>query len=287
MRRTPLPEARRGQLHELLGQGRCIRAVEAHSGLSALVASGATCRDDDGRVVQFDAIWSSSLTISAAQGLPDCELDGIERRLDIIQEVLHATDRPVIVDGDTGGEPVNFAHVCARLERMGASAVVVEDKQHPKRNSLIDAAHHLADPDEFAAKIRLGRSVLQSDDFIVFARLESLIAGADVDDALARAETYLLAGADGVMIHSKARDPEPVFAFLDGYRDLSARLGFRRPVICVPTAYNAVTADALHARGANIWACTSSMDTFTRSFSGVSSTLRMASRVAASLITAS
>lgn len=247
-----LPDVRRASLRSLLERAQGVRIIEAHNGLSALIAS-TSCLETDSDRLEFDGLWVSSLTSSAAKGLPDIELGSFERRLETIEEIVQVTRKPVIVDGDTGGEAVHFEYLCSKLERIGVSAVVIEDKQYPKRNSLSgDATHTLEDPHLFAAKIWRGRSALLSDDFMVFARLESLIANQGVEDALARARLYLQAGADGIMIHSKDRTIDQVYAFLERYHDLCAELGFRRPLICVPTTYNSVTDHNLFQRGANI-----------------------------------
>jgi phosphoenolpyruvate phosphomutase len=177
----------------------------------------------------------------------------MERRLATIEEICNVTNKPLIVDGDTGGEAVNFAYLCNRLEMHGVSAVVVEDKMYPKRNSLsAEATHHLEDPRVFAEKIRRGKSVLLSDDFLIFARLESLIAKQGVEDALMRTRVYLEAGADGIMIHSQARTVEEVFFYLQGYDQLCQELGYRKPVICVPTTYNMVRDEELFEHGVNV-----------------------------------
>lgn len=253
LRYKVLPDTRRTLLKNLLKYNKGIRVVEAHNGLSAIVACTASyCRDEHQRI-GFDGIWVSSLTSSASQGIPDCELNNIERRLETIEEIVNATGKFIIVDGDTGGESINFEYTCNRLESMGVSAIVIEDKEYPKRNSLsAEATHHLEDPNIFAEKIRRGKNILLSNDFMIFARLESLIAGMGIEDALMRARIYLQAGADGIMIHSKERTANEIYAFLDRYDDLCSELGFRKPVICVPTTYNTVTDEELFQHGANI-----------------------------------
>ncbi|MCA9690742.1 MAG: isocitrate lyase/phosphoenolpyruvate mutase family protein [Myxococcales bacterium] len=252
LERAALPTHKRGALASALAAGRKLRAIEAHSGLSALVAGRAAVGEGPDRR-EFDAFWISSLTSSASKGIPDVELHGLDRRLDTIAEIALVTDKPLIVDGDTGGEPVQFEYTCRKLEQLGVSAVIIEDKCWPKRNSLsADANHVLAAPEGFADKIRRGRAARLGEDLLVFARLESLIAGLGVDDALLRARIYLDAGADGLMIHSRDRAPDPIFAFLDGYAELCSELGYRRPVVCVPTAYDGVTSTELFARGADI-----------------------------------
>ncbi|CUX03985.1 isocitrate lyase/phosphoenolpyruvate mutase family protein [Rhizobium pusense] len=244
-----LPEKRRAKLQQLLSAGALVRAIEAHSGISALISSETSGVGNGHEGRRFDALWLSSLTSSAARALPDMELYALERRLELVDEILSATSKPLIVDGDTGGDPTAFEYLCARLESAGVSAVVIEDKQHPKRNSLsLSSTHVLEDPVTFGQKIYRGREALLSEDFRIFARLESLIAGETVEDALRRARVYLEHGAHGVMIHSKERGPTSVFEFLDRFRGE----GFTQPVICVPTTYNNVRAQDLHARGASI-----------------------------------
>jgi phosphoenolpyruvate phosphomutase len=247
-----LPEQRRPQLRTRLAEGRNLRLIEAHSGLSALV--GGTAQLSTGvDALEFDGLWVSSLTSSAARGLPDMEMHIVERRLELIEEIAAVTGKIIVVDGDTGGDTETFAYLCARLEAIGVSAVVIEDKQHPKRNSLsLSSEHVLEEPARFADKIRATKPLLRSPDFQIFARLESLIAGESVADALARARTYLLGGADGIMIHSKSRDPGSIYEFLRDYRTLCAGLGIDRPVMCVPTTYNSVTAQSLFDHGARI-----------------------------------
>ena len=244
-----LPELRRGKLQSLLAAQSTVRCIEAHSGLSALICNGASVLNGNGTPSEFDALWVSSLTGSASRGLPDMEMYVLERRLDLIDEVCQASVKPIIVDGDTGGEPATLEYFCNRLEKMGVSAIVIEDKRNPKRNSLsLESNHVLEDAEVFARKISRARSALQTDCFMIFARLESLIAGETVNEALHRAEVYLASGAHGVMIHSKDREPRLIFEFLKRYR----AAGLKRPVICVPTTYNSIRAQELFDQGAQI-----------------------------------
>lgn len=248
-----LPETRRSQLRVRLDRGDNLRLIEAHSGLSAIVGCTSQLAGTDAGDIQFDGVWISSLTSSASRGLPDMEMYILERRLELIEEIASVTSKVVIVDGDTGGEPSTLEYLCARLEAMGVCAVVVEDKQHPKRNSLsLDSSHVLEDPAVFSRKIARAKAALKSPDFLVFARLESLIAGESPSDALQRAHMYLLAGADGIMIHSKSRNPDTIYEFLTGYQALCHELRVNRPVMCVPTTYNMVTAKELFDRGVRI-----------------------------------
>lgn len=253
LRHRILPEKRRNELKALINSYRPIRIIEAHNGLSAIVASTTSILAQDSRSIEFDGLWVSSLTSSASKGLPDTELGSMERRLETIAEILSVTSKPLIVDGDTGGEAVNFEYFCSRLEFLGVSAVIIEDKKYPKRNSLsADASHALEEPEIFCNKIRRGREVLLSNDFMIFARLESLVVNQGVDDALIRARMYLEAGADGIMIHSTKATIDEVCLFLEGYKALSKEIGFRKPVICVPTTYNNVRVEEMFQHGVDI-----------------------------------
>jgi len=247
-----LPEHRRARLKSRLAAGDRLRLIEAHSGLSGIVGDSALWEASTG-TVQFDGLWLSSLTCSAIKGLPDVELNIMERRLETIDEVLTVTTKPVVVDGDTGGAEENFEYLCTKLESMGVSAVVIEDKTGPKRNSLSATARQILEtPETFGRKIRRGKETLRSSDFLIFARIESLIAGLDVHDAIERARCYLEYGADGILIHSRQRTPEQILEFLTAYRGLCDELGFRRPVLVVPTSYNLVTATTLFDAGVDI-----------------------------------
>jgi phosphoenolpyruvate phosphomutase len=248
-----LPEKRRGKLKKLLSERKGLHIMEAHNGLSALVASEVSIERQGGETLEFDGLWLSSLTDSASKGHPDTEVIGVDSRLMTIQEVLNVTNKPVIVDGDTGGEALHFEYLCSKLEAMGVSAVIIEDKQYPKRNSLEPGATQLLElPSVFATKLKRGREVLLSDDFMIIARLESLIANRGVEDAIFRAREYLEAGVDGIMVHSKEKIPDEILSFFEHYESLCDELGYRRPVVCVPTTYNVMTDEQLFNEGANI-----------------------------------
>ncbi len=228
------------------------RIMEAHSGLSAIIADTARV-NVDGEEKEFDGLWESSLTDSATKGLPDASIVGTESRIHTIDEILHVTSKPMIVDGDTGGEVSQFENLVAHLERRGVSAVIIEDKVFPKRNSLDpSASQQLEDPDVFANKIAAGKRTALSRDFLIIARIESLIAGTGLDDALRRAERYIEAGVDGIMIHSNRRNPDDLFAFAEAYALLCERLGRRPLLVSVPTTYNQHTDDELARLGFNI-----------------------------------
>lgn len=249
-----LPEDRRGRLKEMLRQGHLVRAIEAHNGLSGIIADNARIEGQDGddKVIrEFDAIWESSLTDSASKGHPDIEVISFDSRLHTINEILAVTHKPMIVDGDTGGDPNMFEYTVSKLERAGVSAIIIEDKVFPKRNSLeTGTTQTLQEPDAFAYKIKRGKAIQMTDDFMIIARLESLIAGLGLDDALKRARTYLEAGADGIMIHSKSKDPAEILEFSRRYRSLLAELEMdNKPLVCVPTTYNHIVEDELKEQG--------------------------------------
>jgi 2-methylisocitrate lyase-like PEP mutase family enzyme len=250
--RAILPEARRPVLKQLLREQRVLRAIECHNALSA--ALGATASAGEGAArIEFDMLWASGFSHATALALPDAELSVLERRLDAIADIASATSKPIIADVDTGGDDMALAGLCRRLEYLGVSAAIVEDKAGAKRTSLADSAvHTLEDPQTFCAKIAAAKAQLLSRDFLIFARIESLIAGAGLADALSRAEIYLQSQADGVAIHSKDRTGAEVIGFMEGYRQLQRSTGVTKPLVCIPTAYNQFTAVELHRFGAHI-----------------------------------
>ena len=252
MRNTVTPVERLRALRNCIATKGWARILEAHSGLSAIIAENASVQKD-GQIIEYDGIWESSLTDSATKGLPDASIVGCDSRAHTIDEILNVTSKPVVVDGDTGGDPAQFEYLVKRLERLGVSAVIIEDKVFPKRNSLDASANQdLEDPAVFAEKIKTGREVVISEEFMIIARLESLITGTGLQDALERAEQYILAGADGIMIHSYQRDPDEVLSFAQSYERLCHRLGSRPVLVSVPTTYNTITDAELVASGFNM-----------------------------------
>ena len=251
-----LPEVRRGKLKALLSEREIVRVLEAHNGLSGIIANNACIEGQSNQVPvqrEFDAIWESSLTDSASKGHPDIEVVSFDSRLQSINEILAVTHKPMIVDGDTGGDANNFEYMVTKLERAGVSAVIIEDKVFPKRNSLEPGVQQmLQEPEIFSQKIQRGKSAQISTDFMIIARLESLIAGKSVDDALFRAQIYLEAGADGVMIHSKEKDPSQIMEFAKHYQKMTQKINCKKPMVCVPTTYNTLTEDELRAAGFSI-----------------------------------
>jgi len=253
LRHRILPAKRRKRLKELLTSKSGLRMIEVHNGLSGLIASTTTVDDEQGNYLGFDGLWVSSLTDSAAKGHPDTEVIDTSSRLQTIQQLLQVTDKPIIVDGDTGGEPTQFEYFCSKLENLGVSAVIIEDKKYPKRNSLEkDAIQLLEDPKDFATKVNRAKDVCLSNDFMIFTRIESFIAGRGLEDAIHRANIYLDSMADGIFIHSNAETPEQIYAFMDAYQKLCDQKGFYKPVVCVPTTYNQVTDTELFEKGFSI-----------------------------------
>jgi phosphoenolpyruvate mutase len=249
------PEDRRKKLRELLNRKKLIRAIEAHNGISALIANNSKVEMNNGgkKVLEFDALWASGFTDSASKGFPDIEIVSLDSRLNTVEQIANVTDKPLIVDGDTGRDVDGLEYFLTKLERLGVSAVVIEDKTFPKRNSLDpDSIQNLEDPDVFANKIRIGKNALLSEDFMIFARIESIIAGCGVEDALFRAKKYLQAGADGILIHSRESKPRNVLRFAKGYNKLCEKLGLRKPLICIPTTYNMIAEKELKRYGFNI-----------------------------------
>jgi phosphoenolpyruvate mutase len=243
------PDIRRHTLKRLLAAKPISRFIEVHNPISALIAEHAAV-DVDGKIRQFDGFWSSSLTDSTARGKPDIEAVDISSRLSNVNDVFEVTTKPLIFDGDTGGKPEHFGLNVRSMERLGISAVIVEDKKGLKKNSLLgnEVAQTQEDIELFCEKIRAGRAARVSDDFMVFARIESLILDRGMRDSIKRAQAYVKAGADGVMIHSRRKDPAEVFEFASIFRSDFPSV----PLVCVPTIYNTVTEEVLVARGFNI-----------------------------------
>lgn len=243
------PHLRQQRLHRLLKARPIIRGIEAHSGLSALIVEHAHTKEL-GMHKEFDFIWISSLTDSTVKGKPDTELVDLTSRMGTVADVLEVTTKPVIFDGDTGGQLEHFPYTVRTLERVGVSAVIIEDKTGAKKNSLLGTSvkQVLADPKEFAQKIRAGKKAQVTPDFMIIARLESMIADAGVKDALKRAKIYIDAGADGIMVHSKEKNPAEVLEFCREYKKFKKRV----PLVAVPSTYNVITEEELQKAGVNM-----------------------------------
>ncbi len=246
------PWQRLGAIRTVIEKNGFARLIEAHNGISGLIGETASVMKDGRRVV-FDGFWESSLTDSASKGLPDVELIGSETRLTTIDEILTVTTKPLIVDGATGGESAAFRYLVQRLERRGVSAVIIEDKVFPKRNSLDSVAEqHLEDPGTFAEKITAGKEAQVTPNFMVIARLESLIVGQTLQDALNRAEVYIQAGADGIMIHDKGVTPDNILEFAKSFKAICTKLSHQPILVSVPTTYNSITDKQLVEAGFQI-----------------------------------
>lgn len=245
------PEKRRRKLKQLLENNGFARGIEVHSAISALIANDLRAEINGGRKInEFDFFWESSFTDSASKGYPDIEIISFDSRLKTISEILEVTDKPLIIDGDTGGDIHHFEYLIPRLEAAGVSAIIIEDKKFPKRNSLESGTKQdQEDPEDFANKIRTGKKIQKSEDFMIIARIESLISGKTVEDALIRAKKYLEAGVDGIMIHSKSSEPDKIFEFSDKYKRLCQILNLQKPLVSVPTTYNSVNERELKDKG--------------------------------------
>jgi len=243
------PDIRRNKLRRLLNAKPLLRFMEAHNGLTALIVENIG-QDTEGGRKEFDGIWGSSLTDSTAKGKPDIEAVDVTARMQTLNDIIEVTTKSLIYDADTGGKVEHFTFTVRTLERLGVSAAIIEDKTGLKKNSLFgtDVEQTQDTIEAFSAKIRAGKAAQVSDDFMIIARLESLILDAGMDDAVTRAEAYIEAGADGIMIHSRKKDPVEVFEFCRRFQSFERRV----PLIAVPSSYNAVTEQELASHGVNI-----------------------------------
>lgn len=244
-----MPEVRRGRLRRLLRIKPCLSVMEAHNGLTGLIVETAKVDVADG-VKSFDAMWVSSLCDSTAKGKPDIELVDLTSRIATLEEIMEITTKPIILDGDTGGLTEHFVYNLRTLERLGISAIIIEDKTGLKKNSLFgtEAAQQQEGVAAFCDKLRAGKAAQKTKDFMIFARCESLILNQGMEDALSRCRAYGKAGADGIMIHSCQNTPDEIYKFLRLYRETDQTT----PIVVVPTTYNAATEAELEKAGANI-----------------------------------
>lgn len=243
------PEQRMKSLKELIYSKKPIRILEAHNGLTGLIVEK-TKIEKDGKVKEFDGMWISSLCDSTAKGKPDIELVDLTSRLNTINEILEVTTKPIIVDGDTGGQIEHFVYTVKTLERLGVSAIIIEDKTGLKKNSLFGTEVNQTQDtiEHFCEKIRAGREARVTSDFMIISRIESLIAKNGMDDAIKRAKAYIEAGSDGIMIHSKESDGKEIIEFCRLYNQLENRV----PLVVVPTSYNFMTENELSELGINV-----------------------------------
>ena len=243
------PQTRLASLRRLIAAKPVVRILESHNGLTGLIAEH-TSVDVNGQHREFDGMWASSLTDSTSKGKPDIEAVDLTTRLHDLNDTLEVTTKPVIFDGDTGGKLEHFVFTVRTLERLGISAVIIEDKVGLKQNSLFgtDAVQTQDTIEGFSNKIKAGKEAQVTKDFMIISRCESLIAGKSVEDALERCHAYVEAGADGIMIHSKNKSGEDIKEFCQRFREKDAHT----PIVAVPTTYNQFTEEELAEWGINV-----------------------------------
>lgn len=244
-----LPDVRRARLRKAMDMKGLVTALEAHSGITGLIVEK-TVTYENGEARQFDAMWVSSLCDSTAKGKPDIELVDMTSRFRTIDDIMEVTTKPIIFDGDTGGLTEHFVYTVRSLERMGVSAVIIEDKTGLKKNSLFgtEVVQTQDSVENFCAKIMAGKRAQKTKEFMIIARIESLILERGMEDALIRADAYVKAGADGIMIHSRKKEPDEIFEFVDRFRQADPV----SPVVVVPTSFNTVTEEEFRSRGVNV-----------------------------------
>lgn len=244
------PNIRLGKLRRLINAKPIVRILESHSGLTGLIIEKTSHLNEKGIKEEFDGMWSSSLTDSTSKGKPDIEQVDLTTRLQGINDMLESTTKPMIYDGDTGGKPEHFQFTVRTLERLGISAIIIEDKTGLKKNSLFGTSvPQTRDTiEDFTHKIRMGKSAQITDDFMIIARIESFILGDTLQDALERADAYVDAGADGVMIHSKNKNGDDIKSFCLNFREKNKTT----PIVVVPSSYNHIKEEEFIKWGANI-----------------------------------
>jgi phosphoenolpyruvate phosphomutase len=243
------PYVRLKSLKRMLNVKKLVRFLDIHNALSGTIIETNNINTVNGRK-EFDGMWASSLTSSTAKGKPDIEVVDISERITGLNEVLEVTTKPIIFDGDTGGNIEHFVYTVRTLERLGISAVIIEDKTGLKKNSLLgnDVSQTQESTKNFCLKIKAGIRAKTSDDFMVIARIESLILDKGINDSIKRAKAYLKAGADGIMIHSRKKSPKEIFKFCKIYQKFKNK----RPLVVVPSTYSSVKESELAKYGVNI-----------------------------------
>ena len=244
-----MPDIRRGRLKRMLDAKGLVTAMEAHDGLTGLIVENTKVYQDGG-AHQFDAMWISSLCDSTAKGKPDIELVDMTSRFRTIEDITEVTTKPIIFDGDTGGKTEHFVYTVRSLERLGVSMVIIEDKTGLKKNSLFgtEVVQTQDTIENFSAKIKAGKKAQRTKEFMICARIESLILEQGMEDALTRAFAFAEAGADAIMIHSRKKDPSEIQEFIEKFRAKDKNT----PIVLVPTSFNSVTEEEWKERGANI-----------------------------------
>ena len=240
---------RLSRLRKLIYSKPIIKIMEVHNAISGLIVENEVV-EEEGELLSFDGMWSSSLTDSTSKGKPDIEAVDLTARLNTINEIFEVTTKPLIYDADTGGKIEHFRFTVRSLERTGVSAVIIEDKTGLKKNSLFgtEVAQTQDSIENFCAKIKAGKEAQITKDFMIIARIESLILNKGMEDALNRAFAYIEAGADGIMIHSRKKDPGEIFEFVEQFRKKDKLT----PIVVVPTSFNSVTTDEFVKVGVNV-----------------------------------
>ena len=243
------PEVRLKSLRRLLESKNIIKFLDIHNALSGLIVENINIKSQS-QILEFDGMWASSLTDSTAKGKPDIEAVDLSSRLSTLNEVLDVTTKPIIFDGDTGGKNEHFSYTVKTLERFGISAVIIEDKAGLKKNSLFgtEVPQKQSSIKNFAKKIKIGKLSQVTDDFMIIARVESLILKKGISDAIRRTKAYLSAGADAIMIHSKERKPNEIIEFCKEYKKIQNR----KPLVVAPSTYSSITEKELARYGVNI-----------------------------------
>jgi phosphoenolpyruvate phosphomutase / 2-hydroxyethylphosphonate cytidylyltransferase len=243
------PNVRLARLRRLLDTKSLVRILEVHNGLTGLIVESMSA-DRDGRPVEFDGMWGSSLTDSTARGKPDIEAVDISSRLQTIGEIFETTTKPLIFDGDTGGKPEHFVFTVRSLERLGASAVIIEDKEGLKKNSLFgtEVKQTQSTIEDFCVRLQSGKQAQITTEFMIIPRIESLILEKGMEDAVTRAQAYIESGADAIMIHSRQKEPDEIFEFCRR----AERFPTQVPIVAVPSSYNGVTEQQLINAGVRI-----------------------------------
>lgn len=243
------PDIRLKRLRRLIDSKDIVRIIESHNGLSGLIVENAKV-EIDGKIREFDGMWASSLTDSTAKGKPDIEAVDISARMANINDLVEVTSKPIIFDGDTGGKTEHFVFTVRTLERLGVSAVIIEDKIGLKKNSLFgtEVAQQQDTIEDFSEKIIAGKNAQITEDFMIVARVESLILKAGMEDALTRSAAYIKAEADAIMIHSKEKTPDEILEFCSKYQQFENKV----PLIAVPSSYDTIYEDELIKAGVNV-----------------------------------
>lgn len=243
------PDIRRAKLRRLLNAKPLIRLLEVHNGLTGLIVENISASNSSG-TQEFDGMWGSSLTDSTAKGKPDIEAVDVTSRMTTLQHIVEVTTKPIVYDADTGGIIEHFCFTVRTLERLGVSAAIIEDKTGLKKNSLfgVDVPQTQDTIENFCEKIKAGKRAQVTDDFMIIARIESLILEAGMADAINRAKAYINAGADGIMIHSRRKEPGEILEFCRQFHQLENTV----PLVAVPSSYNQITEKQLAEAGVNV-----------------------------------